>query len=66
MLKRDMNIADFDPELWQAITQETDRQEAHIELIVIGIVLVTTLPVLFKLLKKRVIKKSKLRCRYFI
>ena len=33
MLKRDMNIADFDPELWQAITQETDRQEAHIELI---------------------------------
>lgn len=33
MLKRDMNIADFDPELWQAITDETDRQEAHIELI---------------------------------
>ena len=33
MLKRDMNIADFDPELWQAITDETERQEAHIELI---------------------------------
>ena len=33
MLKRDMNIADFDPELWQAITDETARQEAHIELI---------------------------------
>tara|TARA_R110002126_G_scaffold10245_86_gene46826 strand:- start:2086 stop:3339 length:1254 start_codon:yes stop_codon:yes gene_type:complete len=33
MLKREMNIADFDPELWQAITNETDRQEAHIELI---------------------------------
>jgi glycine hydroxymethyltransferase len=33
MLKRDMNIADFDPQLWQAITDETDRQEAHIELI---------------------------------
>ena len=33
MLKRDMNIADFDPELWQAITNETERQEAHIELI---------------------------------
>lgn len=33
MLKRDMNIADFDPELWQAIVDETARQEAHIELI---------------------------------
>lgn len=33
MLKREMNIADFDPELWQAIVDETDRQEAHIELI---------------------------------
>ena len=33
MLKREMNIADFDPELWQAITDETARQEAHIELI---------------------------------
>ncbi|MGI5308832.1 serine hydroxymethyltransferase [Rheinheimera sp. WS51] len=33
MLKRDMNIADFDPELWQSIEDETARQEAHIELI---------------------------------
>ncbi len=33
MLKRDMNIADFDPELWQAMTDETARQEDHIELI---------------------------------
>jgi len=33
MLKRDMNIADFDPELWQSMVQETARQEAHIELI---------------------------------
>ncbi|MFC6440534.1 serine hydroxymethyltransferase [Bowmanella sp. JS7-9] len=33
MLTRDMNIADFDPELWQAIEQETARQEHHIELI---------------------------------
>lgn len=33
MLKREMNIADFDPELWQSIVQETERQEAHIELI---------------------------------
>ncbi len=33
MLKRDMNIADFDPELFEAITQETTRQEEHIELI---------------------------------
>lgn len=33
MLSRDMNIADFDPELSQAIVQETQRQEEHIELI---------------------------------
>lgn len=28
-----MNIADFDPELWESIQQETKRQEDHIELI---------------------------------
>lgn len=33
MLTRDMNIADFDPELWASIEQETRRQEQHIELI---------------------------------
>jgi glycine hydroxymethyltransferase len=33
MLSRDMNIADFDPELSEAITKETQRQEHHIELI---------------------------------
>lgn len=33
MLKRDMNIADYDPELWQAIEKEIKRQEEHIELI---------------------------------
>lgn len=33
MLTRDMNIADFDPELAQAIAQENQRQEDHIELI---------------------------------
>ena len=33
MLTRDMNIADFDAELWQAMTKETVRQEEHIELI---------------------------------
>jgi glycine hydroxymethyltransferase len=33
MLSRDMNIADFDPELSKAIAQETQRQEDHIELI---------------------------------
>ncbi|GAA4500920.1 serine hydroxymethyltransferase [Pseudaeromonas paramecii] len=33
MLKRDMNIADYDAELWSAITAETVRQEEHIELI---------------------------------
>ncbi|NTS77067.1 serine hydroxymethyltransferase [Catenovulum sp. SM1970] len=33
MLTRDMNIADFDPQLYQAIQDETTRQEEHIELI---------------------------------
>ncbi|MGV3345145.1 serine hydroxymethyltransferase [Enterobacteriaceae bacterium LUAb1] len=33
MLKRDMNIADYDAELWQAMEQEKIRQEEHIELI---------------------------------
>jgi glycine hydroxymethyltransferase len=33
MLTRDMNIADFDPELWESIQKETRRQEEHIELI---------------------------------
>lgn len=33
MLTRDMNIADFDPELSQAIQNENQRQEHHIELI---------------------------------
>ncbi|MFA3789622.1 serine hydroxymethyltransferase [Aliiglaciecola sp. SL4] len=33
MLKRNMNIADFDPELYDAIVKETQRQEHHIELI---------------------------------
>ncbi|WDE06464.1 serine hydroxymethyltransferase [Thalassomonas viridans] len=33
MLTRDMNIADFDAELHQAITDEVVRQEEHIELI---------------------------------
>ncbi|AEY00905.1 serine hydroxymethyltransferase [Oceanimonas sp. GK1] len=33
MLKREMNIADYDPQLWQAISDETVRQEEHIELI---------------------------------
>lgn len=33
MYKKDMNIADFDPELWQAICDEDTRQEDHIELI---------------------------------
>ncbi|XOV77345.1 MAG: serine hydroxymethyltransferase [Aestuariibacter sp.] len=33
MLSRDMNIADFDPELWDAMQAETVRQEQHIELI---------------------------------
>ena len=33
MLKRAMNIADFDPELAKAIQDENQRQEHHIELI---------------------------------
>lgn len=33
MLKREMNIADYDAQLWGAIEQEVVRQEEHIELI---------------------------------
>ncbi len=33
MLKRDLNIADYDPELYAAIQEETLRLEEHIELI---------------------------------
>lgn len=33
MLKYDMNISGYDPELWQAIQDENRRQEEHIELI---------------------------------
>ncbi|MCP9267310.1 serine hydroxymethyltransferase [Xenorhabdus sp. XENO-1] len=33
MLKREMNIANYDPKLWQAMEQEVRRQEEHIELI---------------------------------
>ena len=33
MLKREMNIADYDAELWQAMEQEKVRQEEHIELV---------------------------------
>ncbi|MEQ1975941.1 serine hydroxymethyltransferase [Xenorhabdus sp. SGI240] len=33
MLKREMNIVNYDPELWQAMEQEVCRQEEHIELI---------------------------------
>lgn len=33
MLTRTMNIADYDPELWQAMEEEVARQEDHIELI---------------------------------
>lgn len=33
MLKLNMNIADYDVELWQAMEQEKVRQEEHIELI---------------------------------
>ncbi|EFN9209543.1 serine hydroxymethyltransferase [Escherichia coli] len=33
MLKREMNIADYDAELWQAMELEKVRQEEHIELI---------------------------------
>ncbi len=33
MFNRDMNIADYDPELWKSMTDEVQRQEDHIELI---------------------------------
>lgn len=33
MLRRDMNIADYDPVLWQAMQDEDRRQDEHIELI---------------------------------
>jgi glycine hydroxymethyltransferase len=33
MLKSDMNIADFDADLWNAMEDEVTRQEQHIELI---------------------------------
>ena len=33
MYGKNMNIADFDPDLWQAIVKENERQEEHIELI---------------------------------
>jgi glycine hydroxymethyltransferase len=33
MYAKTMNIADFDPELWTALTKEMQRQEDHIELI---------------------------------
>ena len=33
MFASDLNIASFDPELWESIEQETRRQEEHIELI---------------------------------
>jgi glycine hydroxymethyltransferase len=33
MFSRDMNIADFDPEVWSAMKAEDARQEHHIELI---------------------------------
>ena len=33
MFSRDMNIADFDPALWEAMKAEDARQEHHIELI---------------------------------
>lgn len=33
MLKREMNIAEYDADLWQAMTDEAQRQEEHIELI---------------------------------
>ncbi|MCR3755948.1 MAG: serine hydroxymethyltransferase [Sodalis sp. Psp] len=33
MLKHDMNIEDYDAELWQAMEQEVVRQKEHIELI---------------------------------
>ena len=31
--KHDINIADYDAELWQAMEQEVMRQKEHIELI---------------------------------
>jgi glycine hydroxymethyltransferase len=33
MYPANMNIADFDPELWQAMENESERQEEHLELI---------------------------------
>ncbi len=33
MLKHEMNIAEYDADLWQAMTDEVQRQEEHIELI---------------------------------
>lgn len=33
MFSKTMNIASYDPELWQAMTAESQRQEEHIELI---------------------------------
>jgi len=33
MFSKDLNIADFDAELWQAIQNEAKRQEEHLELI---------------------------------
>ncbi|MGR8918056.1 MAG: serine hydroxymethyltransferase [Gammaproteobacteria bacterium] len=33
MFRRDMSIAEFDPELWTALEAERERQETHIELI---------------------------------
>ena len=33
MFDKDQTIANFDPELWQSIQQEDQRQEQHIELI---------------------------------
>lgn len=33
MFRKDMQIADFDPELWAAMQNELQRQEQHIELI---------------------------------
>ena len=33
MQKKDQAIAAFDAELWQAMSQEVERQEQHIELI---------------------------------
>ncbi len=33
MFSTDLNIADFDAELWQAMQNEIRRQEEHLELI---------------------------------